>query len=193
MFCYVHGFNSGAGSNSGRLLEEALRLPVFRPEYDSSRPFKENLESLLFQCRELSPGSVLMGSSLGAFMAYRLSGLLRLNCVLFNPVVRPFEDLEQFLGMQTNFSTGKTYAFTREVLESYRGAEVEKTGLSAEIFVSDRDEVLRDNVARVRSAYAGRIHVIHTPHSLDDYKPYVPYILPLCGRSAGMCGEGGGQ
>ncbi len=193
MFCYVHGFNSGASSNSGRLLEEALGLPVFRPSYDSSRPYAQNLEALLFQCRSLSPGSVLTGSSLGGFFAYRLSGLLGLGCVIFNPVVRPYEDLEQFLGGQTNFSTGKTYAFTRELLESYRGAAVEKTGLPAEIFVSDCDEVLRNNVQRVREAYAGRIHVIHTPHSLGDFRPFVPYITAMCGKAVPGRGNGAGQ
>ncbi len=188
MFCYVHGFNSGEQSRSGKLLEEALGVPVFKPSYDSARPFPENFESLLFQCRAVSPGSVIMGSSLGGFLAYRIAGFLNMNCVLFNPVTYPYEDLEQFIGTQTNLCTGKTYAFTRDILETYRGAKAEPAEIAAEIFVSDCDEVLADNVERVKRTYPGRIHVIHTPHSLENFRPYVPYINALC-RSAGIRGK----
>ena len=125
-FVYIHGFNSGARSRSGRELGRLLETEVLCPEYDYARPFSECLASLrcqLFESVDAKKDSVcLMGSSLGGFYALMLRHPAIVHVAAWNPVVFPAIQLEQFLGTNTRFSDGSIWEFTRETLLSYAQA-----------------------------------------------------------------------
>ena len=125
-FVYIHGFNSGARSRSGRELARLLGTEVLCPEYDYARPFSECLAALqrrIFESVDAGKDSVcLMGSSLGGFYALMLRHPAIVHVAAWNPVVFPAVQLEQFLGTNTRFSDGSTWEFTRETLLSYAQA-----------------------------------------------------------------------
>lgn len=125
-FVYIHGFNSGAQSRSGRELGRLLGVEIICPEYDYARPFAECLASIRRQILEAIDGEhdsvCLMGSSLGGFYALMLRHPSIVHVAAWNPVVFPTMQLEQFLGMNTRFSDGGIWEFTRETLLSYAQA-----------------------------------------------------------------------
>ena len=122
-FVYIHGFNSGKNSHSGRGLSEVLDQPVICPEYDYSKSFSECLASIRQQIAEAIDEAndrlTIMGSSLGGFFALQLRHPAIMHTVAWNPVIYPAMQLEQFLGTNTRFSDGVDWDFTREALLSY--------------------------------------------------------------------------
>ena len=125
-FVYIHGFNSGKNSHSGRALAEVLGQPVICPEYDYSKSFSECLASIRQQVSEAidekNDRLTVMGSSLGGFYALQLRHPAIMHTVAWNPVIYPAMQLEQFLGTNTRFSDGVDWDFTREALLSYAQA-----------------------------------------------------------------------
>ena len=125
-FIYIHGFNSGRNSRSGRELSTLLGVPVICPEYDYSRPFAECIAALRRQMDEAVDGEndrlTVMGSSLGGFYALQLRHPATVHVAAWNPVVFPALQLEQFLGRNTRFSDRSEWEFTRETLLSYAQA-----------------------------------------------------------------------
>ena len=125
-FVYIHGFNSGKNSHSGRGLAEVLGQPVICPEYDYSKSFSECLASIRQQISEAidekNDRLTVMGSSLGGFFALQLRHPAIMHTVAWNPVIYPAIQLEQFLGTNTRFSDGAEWEFTREALLSYAQA-----------------------------------------------------------------------
>lgn len=125
-FVYIHGFNSGRNSHSGRGLSEVLGVPVICPEYDYSKSFSECLTSIRQQIVEAidekNDRITVMGSSLGGFYALQLRHPAIMHTVAWNPVIYPAMQLEQFLGKNTRFSDGVEWEFTREALLSYAQA-----------------------------------------------------------------------
>ena len=125
-FVYIHGFNSGRNSHSGRALAEELGQPVICPEYDYSKSFSECLASIRQQISEAidekNDRLTVMGSSLGGFYALQLRHPAIMHVCAWNPVIYPAMQLGQFLGTNTRFSDGVDWEFTREALLSYAQA-----------------------------------------------------------------------
>lgn len=125
-FVYIHGFNSGRNSHSGRELAEVLGQPVICPEYDYSKSFSECLASIRQQISEAidekNDRLTIMGSSLGGFYALQLRHPAIMHVCAWNPVIYPAMQLGQFLGTNTRFSDGVDWDFTREALLSYAQA-----------------------------------------------------------------------
>ena len=125
-FVYIHGFNSGGQSRSGRELGRLLDENVICPEYDYARPFAVCLSDIRRQISEAVDDRedrlCVMGSSLGGFYALQLRLPAIVQVAVWNPVVFPAMQMEQFLGRNTRFSDGREWEFTRDVMLSYAQA-----------------------------------------------------------------------
>lgn len=125
-FVYLHGFNSGAASRSGRELSALLGVPVICPECEYSLPFQECLAGIRRQISEsidkANDRLTVMGSSLGGFYALQLRHPAIIHTVAWNPAIFPALQLEPFLGANTRFTDGVDWEFTREALLSYAEA-----------------------------------------------------------------------
>ena len=177
MIFYVHGFNSGAGSSSGRLLARQLGVEVHPLEYSSDGMFADNFESLKQQVNTHGDGfDVLVGTSMGGFYALMLSQVMLTPCVAFNPVVEPRRQLRQFLGRNVNFVTQKAYDFTEGMLDSYPERVADPgNNVPVQVYVSETDELLQGNAELVRAIFPD-CTVTRTSHRIGDFSPYLATI-----------------
>ncbi|WP_104202131.1 YqiA/YcfP family alpha/beta fold hydrolase [Billgrantia saliphila] len=96
---YLHGFNSGYGSPKSALMRDActaLALPCETPQLPH-RPLAalRLAESLL---TKLGPRPLLVGSSMGGFLATCLAERHDLSAALINPAVRPARLVSEWIG-----------------------------------------------------------------------------------------------
>lgn len=160
---YIHGLNSsGKNNNTSKLIHDVLhhKNVVFSPTYQCDKTFDENMEDLIDQIKaniKVTDSTIIFGSSLGGVYAERLAERLHTKCVLINPVVEK-EQLNQFVGEQTNFADGKRYRFTEQLIESYNFEKLNT--IPTIVFASNNDEVLTGNFDKVNQKYQHRAQVV---------------------------------
>ena len=177
MIYYIHGFNSSAGSSTGRILAEQAGRPVRRLEWDCADPYKANMDRLGNDIVLYSDCfDVIVGTSMGGFYALALAKELGQCCVAFNPVTEPKAQLKGMLGRQVNFSTGREWEFTQDILDTYPDSIDIGAGVPAAAFVSKEDELLKDNF-RIASRHLKECIPTREAHKIKDFTPYIDTIL----------------
>lgn len=185
-YIYIHGFNSGGASASGKRLSRMLNRQVFCPEYDYSRTFPECMDSLSAQISGWSDDDLfIMGKSLGGFYAlqFRLPHIQAVAA--WNPVVFPALQLKQFLGENRRFTDGASWIFTPEAAQSYAVAADPRVWRNfywrgqarrgdneprRHIFLGDHDEILDSEVARAFWQGHATVTMIPSGHDVENYE-----------------------
>jgi predicted esterase YcpF (UPF0227 family) len=124
----------------------------------------------------------IIGSSLGGYYATWLAEQLGCRAVLLNPAIVPLQDLDQHVGVTTEWHSDQPFEFKREYIAELRALAVEPITRPERYFLiaATGDEVLdyRDMVAH----YAGaRQHVIDgSDHAISEFPQYVDEVLAFC-------------
>lgn len=189
MLFYIHGFTSSRQSRSCKLLNEIPGLRVEPLGYDSAHTCDQCLDELEQQIAELNPQDpcLFMGSSLGGFFSLLLASRHGGGFAMFNPCLMPETLLMYMLGENTYCWTGEKFILTKEAVESYAPyavplrAKAESLGLPHFIAVSEKDELIKDNVSCVRALFPrdSNILITQTTHDIDNYTPFAPYLIKL--------------
>ena len=125
----------------------------------------------------------IVGSSLGGFYASWLAEQLGCRAVLLNPAVKPPRDLQQYVGVTTQFHSDEPFEFKTEYVAELEALSVPAISRPARYFLiaATGDEVLdwREMVA----FYAGaRQRVIDgSDHGISEFEQYVDEVLTFCG------------
>jgi predicted esterase YcpF (UPF0227 family) len=180
---YLHGFNSSPKSVKARALGSAIgALPDReRPEYLvpqlPHRPAEAvRTASAAIEARD---AVTLVGSSLGGYYATHLAELYGARAVLINPAVRPYDDLQAFLGAQLNPYTGERYELTHEHFAELEALEVKHITRPGRylLLTQTGDEVLdwREAVA----FYGGAWQSVQGggDHAFRDFEALIPAVL----------------
>ncbi|WP_421286097.1 YqiA/YcfP family alpha/beta fold hydrolase [Aeromonas veronii] len=133
---YLHGFNSSPGSAKAQQM--AAWVASNRPDIEVIIPAQPNTPAAAWAAIEQSIADLqrrygseyklgAVGSSLGGFMATRVSALYGCRATLINPAVRPHELLCDYLGPQTNPYTGEQYELLPEHMDELRALAVPVT------------------------------------------------------------------
>lgn len=131
MILYLHGLNSSGRSHKAATLREGLPgTEIVAPDYPAHQPTEAmRLLSRLLQGRR-GPANgeplTLVGSSMGGFYGHLLAG--RVACshlFLINPALRPAELLAAHIGETMTTARGERYAVTDELVEAFRGWQLE--------------------------------------------------------------------
>ena len=187
---YLHGLNSDPASVKARALGGAIAAlpPASQPEYMvpklHHRPAVA-MRSVAAWIDERKPAPLtFVGSSLGGFYATWLAERYQANAIMINPSVRPFTDLERYLGPQRNLYTGEEYELTREHFAELAALKVERITQPGRYFLLTQtgDEVLdwRDAVGY----YGGAWQFVQGggDHAFQDFESQIPAILRFAGE-----------
>ena len=168
---YLHGFNSGSNSNTVALLKAAFdgRAEIVSTDYDSYRPEQAATYLSDVIARYFGQNLVLVGTSLGGFWAVHFATQLNLRCVAVNPCTQPTEALQQFVGLNQNFSDGQQYLLTEEMVQAYSNFPLfGASRADLTIITQSEDEVIDSQ--EVTAAFEGKARVLVTPggHRITD-------------------------
>ncbi|EPC01294.1 hypothetical protein L861_12025 [Litchfieldella anticariensis FP35 = DSM 16096] len=180
---YLHGFNSGSRSPKARLMQLACQqsdsgtLPCETPQL----PHRPSAAYRLAEERLAMLGSrpLVVGSSMGGFLATCLAERHDLEAVLINPAVRPARLVESWLGQGfVNEYTGER--FTVKAAHRNELADLTPERVTPErylLLLGTRDETLdcRDAFA----AYQGCRTILQPggDHGFSALADYLPAIL----------------
>ncbi|MGC3872583.1 YqiA/YcfP family alpha/beta fold hydrolase [Halomonas sp. GXIMD04776] len=187
---YLHGFNSGSESPKAQLMQAACKriihhgepLPCSAPQL-SHRP-REALESAQSALEALGSNVLLVGSSMGGFLATCLAERFDLAAVLLNPAVQPARLVDELLGTDfVNEYTGEH--FTVEAAHHDELATMMPTRLEPQrylLLLGTADETL--DCREAFKAYAGCRTLIEPggDHGFSRVKDHLPAILAQGGH-----------
>jgi uncharacterized protein len=160
---YLHGLNSAPQSVKARALGAAIAglSEEIRPEYFVPRLHHRPAQAMHDVTALIEASArhslTLVGSSLGGFYATHLAQRYDARAVLINPSLRPYSDLERYLGPQRNEYTGEKYELTREHFAQLRDFAISRVTRPERymLLVQSGDEVLdwREAVAYFGGAW----------------------------------------
>ena len=185
---YLHGFRSSPASVKATQLRAAVdALPLAqRPALhipDLQRAPAAAIAPVTAIIDASAAPITLVGSSLGGYYATYLAERHGLRAVVINPAVRPYVDLEPYLGVQTNLYTGEPFEVTPAHFDDLRALRVARLSRPRDflLMVEAGDEVLdfREAVA----FYAGAWQYVRGggDHAFQDYASQIPAILRFAG------------
>ncbi|GAB2797348.1 alpha/beta fold hydrolase [Halomonas shantousis] len=184
---YLHGFNSGAASPKARLVEAACRAlaadsgkaPKFMALQLPHRP-QAAMEAAETALATLGQDTLVVGSSMGGFLATCLAEHHGLRAVLINPAVRPARLVSEWLGAAfVNDYTGEHFVVGAEHADELE--RLTPRGISRPqrylLLLGSADETLdcRDAL----HAYSGCRTIIHPggDHGFSALARYLPAVL----------------
>ena len=157
-YFYIHGYNS-TGAQTAQNIEK-LGIEVEVLGWDSRADFETNYQNLLAQLPEKDDFKII-ATSLGCYYARALAEKNCCDLVLFNPCFDP-----------------QNYDFIAErATYNYKFDKSETIPMS--IFVSETDEILINNVEKVKKLFGGKcyIEVTNEKHRISDFSKYKDRIL----------------
>jgi predicted esterase YcpF (UPF0227 family) len=198
MILYLHGFRSSPQSMKARLMGERMAALGRGAEYVCPQlPASPKLAmELALSLVDGVPAHELtvVGSSLGGYYATWLAERLGCRAVLLNPAIVPRQDLQQHVGVTTQYHSDQPFEFKPEYIDELRALDVPQISKPERYFLlaATGDEVLdyRDMVAHYRDA---RQHVIQgSDHGISEFADYINEVLAFCGIDP-QARAGGGQ
>jgi predicted esterase YcpF (UPF0227 family) len=190
MILYLHGFRSSPSSMKARLMAQRMaqlgRADEFIcPQLPASPRLAMELALSLIDgvpAQQLS----IVGSSLGGYYATWLAERIGCRAVLLNPAIVPLQDLDQHVGVTTQFHSDEPFEFKREYIDELRALAVDPITRPERYFLiaATGDEVLdyRDMVAHYAHA---RQHIIQgSDHGIAEFADYLAPVLAFCGVEA---------
>ncbi len=190
MILYLHGFRSSPSSMKARLMAARMAALGRSAEFLCPQlPASPRLAmELALSLAEAVPADelVIVGSSLGGYYATWLAERIGCRAVLLNPAIAPLIDLEQHVGVSTQYHSDQPFEFKRDYIEELRALAVDPISQPQRylLIAATGDEVLdyRDMVAH----YAGARQIVieGSDHGIAEFADYLAPVLEFCGVGA---------
>lgn len=176
---YLHGFASSWNAGSIKAQQLSCWTAVDGFDLDYCQPAATLIESALKQLA-LCRVDLLMGCSMGGWLAAELSAITGLPFVGLNPCVEPAVTLRKYLGAGRDYQ-GRDFYLTPEVVQSYRAFNMNACGL---VLLDAGDEVL--DAEHSHSWLQGRYPVSTFPGGSHRFD-HIPQAIPVMQRWFGNC------
>ena len=190
MILYLHGFRSSPQSMKARVIasrmaELGLADQLANPQLPASP--KLAMELALSLVDGVPAGDLaIIGSSLGGYYATWLAERLGCRAVLLNPAVVPLKDLDQHVGVTTQYHSDEPFEFRREYIDELRALAVDRiTGPERYFLIAATGDEVLDYRDMVKHYAGARQHVIDgSDHGISEFPEYVDAVLAFCGIEA---------
>jgi uncharacterized protein len=194
MLLYIHGFNSSPASFKASLLKQyvesrhmadCLHIPLLSgvPEKAMAQ-LSALIEPAITDGKKKTRQQIcLIGSSLGGYYATWLAEHYGCRAVLVNPAVRPYDLLENNLGMNVNYYTDEVFELTSEHIEQLRKLEVEHITKPDRylLMLQTGDEVLDYKLAIEKYPAVPSIVEEGGGHEFMGFDRHLETVLAFCG------------
>ncbi|SRR6056297_3361366 len=137
---YVHGFGSHYDPEHEKIQMLETLGTVVGVDIDYCKGFKNVFETV-FEKASSESVDLIVGTSMGGYMAAQVGSESGTPFVALNPAVQPSETLQKWVGTFTDYSGHKRY-LTEGCVENYPDIVKEGCGL---VIVETADEVLSAN------------------------------------------------
>lgn len=187
MILYLHGFRSSPHSFKARLIAKRMQALGRGAEYQCPQlpaSPREAIALAMQLIRDVAPDELtLIGSSLGGYYATWLAQQVGCRAVLLNPAIKASRDLEQYVGIVTDYHSGAPFEFKREYIDELQALAVAQITHQERYFLlaATGDEVL-DWREMVEHYPRARHWVINgSDHGISDFSEYLEDVLAFCG------------
>jgi predicted esterase YcpF (UPF0227 family) len=186
MILYLHGFRSSPRSFKARVMaatmkERGLAAELLCPQLPASPKQAMALAATLlapYKAHQIA----IVGSSLGGYYATWLAEQIGCRAVLLNPAIVPLQDLDQHVGVTTEYHSDKPFEFKRAYIDELRALAVDRITRAERYFLiaASGDEVL-DYRDMVRHYAGAEQRVIDgSDHAISEFPQYVDEVLAFC-------------
>lgn len=180
---YLHGFLSSPLSRKAQQTISYWEQKGFKKSIKAPRLCQgpadsiDQLKAILRTYRR--ENIALIGSSLGGYYAAYLSEHYNVPAVLINPVVRPFEQWENYIGTHKNYYSDDMYTVTERHIEELRSIYVKDISHPDKIMVlvQTGDQVLDYRITEQKYLKARCIIREGGSHSYENYVSELPMIF----------------
>jgi predicted esterase YcpF (UPF0227 family) len=187
MILYLHGFRSSPTSSKASQIGARLQAigrgaDYVCPQLPASP--RQAIELALQLTQSSTPDQLtIIGSSLGGYYATWLAERLGCRAVLLNPAVRAPRELEQYVGVTTQFHSDEPFEFKQEYIAEMEALAVGHITRPERYFLvaATGDGLLdwREMVAQFPGAWQKVIQ--GSDHGLSDFPDYLDEVLAFCG------------
>jgi uncharacterized protein len=184
---YLHGFKSSAKSVKAQALkayaaQRGLSAHVTIPDLNH-RPAQALSQIQLYTVGKPIDQLTFVGSSLGGFYATVLAERMGARAVVINPPVTPHQNLESYIGTQTNMYSGESFDFTRQHIDellAVKPAAITRPERYWLLCATD-DDVCDYRASIQFYARATQTVVEGVGHELSNFADYLPRIFEFAG------------
>jgi len=186
MIIYVHGFLSAPQSFKARLIAARLAELGLGGAFECPKlpgDPKAAVAAVDAIVRDANGDAALIGSSLGGYYATHVAERYGLRTVLLNPVVRPYDLLDDYVGSHRNLYTGEEIVVEAHHLGELRSLEVDRLADPSRYFLiaTTGDEVLDYQQAVEKYRGARQLVIAGGDHSLNTFPAHLDDPLRFCG------------
>ncbi|ABC32641.1 predicted esterase [Hahella chejuensis KCTC 2396] len=180
---YLHGFNSSPQSFKAQCSQQWLAK--YYPNMDLAIPAlhyspavaMERLEREYFAGGDRPLG--VIGSSLGGYYAAYLHHRYGVSSALINPAVRPYDLLEDYLGINKNLYTGEEYVLEPRHMDELLALDSPSPTIGERIYtlVQTGDATLNYREAALKFAHCALWVQSGGSHEFEDFERVLPSIV----------------
>jgi uncharacterized protein len=147
---YLHGWGSGFDPSSDKVTALSRLGPVEGFDIDYTLPHEALFEAVEAEIAQRQP-DLLVGTSMGGWLAAWMSARLKMPFVALNPATTPSRSLQRYPESGTDY-LGRPYRFSHAVVTRFPDMTTAGEG---EVFVDLGDEVIPpgETVRRLGDAY----------------------------------------
>ncbi|MFY9178268.1 MAG: YqiA/YcfP family alpha/beta fold hydrolase [Venatoribacter sp.] len=179
---YLHGFASHWNPQAPKVKQLAPLGQVSGFNLNYCQSAQALVQKALVQAYSISP-TLLVGCSMGAWLAAEMAPWLGIPFVALNPCIEPSRTLQKFKGQGIDFNQ-QPYHLKQEHIESYENINLIGEGI---VFLDEEDELLNSQETKevlepiypIISFAGGNHRFAHVPETLPHIQQWLKQRRPL--------------